>query len=72
MQAALDSTSLMLSKDLTIGTVTQSQVATKAVSYFSALYTNEDAQGVSISAAMATFTFPWSRSRSTSMSVLPT
>ena len=50
MQAALDSTSLMLSKDLSTGTITQSQVATKAVSYFNALYTNKDAQGVSVSA----------------------
>jgi Flp pilus assembly protein TadG len=50
MQAALDSTSLMLSKDLSTGTVTQSQISTKAVSYFNALYTNKDAQGVSISA----------------------
>jgi Flp pilus assembly protein TadG len=50
MQAALDSTSLMLSKDLSTGTITQSQVSTKAVSYFNALYTNKDAQGVSITA----------------------
>ncbi len=50
MQAALDSTSLMLSKDLSTGTITQSQISTKAVSYFTALYTNKDAQGVSINA----------------------
>src|SRR5581483_3053608 len=50
MQAALDSTSLMLSRDLSTGTITQSQIATKAVSYFTALYTNKDAQGVSIAA----------------------
>ncbi len=50
MQAALDSTSLMLSKDLSTGTITQSQISTKAVSYFTALYTNRDAQGVSITA----------------------
>jgi Flp pilus assembly protein TadG len=50
MQAALDSTSLMLSKDLSTGTITQSQISTKAVSYFTALYTNKDAQGVSITA----------------------
>jgi Flp pilus assembly protein TadG len=50
MQAALDSTSLMLSKDLSTGTISQSQVSTKAVSYFNALYTNKDAQGVSITA----------------------
>lgn len=50
MQAALDSTSLMLSKDLSTGTITQSQIAAKAVSYFTALYTNRDAQGVSVTA----------------------
>jgi Flp pilus assembly protein TadG len=50
MQAALDSTSLMLSKDLSTGTITQAQISTKAVSYFTALYTNKDAQGVSITA----------------------
>ena len=50
MQGALDSTSLMLSKDLSTGTITQSQISTKAVSYFTALYTNKDAQGVSINA----------------------
>src|ERR1700742_274503 len=50
MQAALDSTSLMLSKDLSTGTITQAQISTKATSYFTALYTNKDAQGVSINA----------------------
>ena len=50
MQAALDSTSLMLSKDLSTGTIAPSQVATQAVSYFNALYTNKDAQGVTITA----------------------
>jgi Flp pilus assembly protein TadG len=50
MQAALDSTSLMLSKDLSTGTITQSDISTKAVSYFNALYTNKDAQDVSITA----------------------
>src|ERR1700742_4588888 len=50
MQAALDSTSLMLSKDLSTGTITPSQVSAKATSYFTALYTNKDAQGVTITA----------------------
>jgi Flp pilus assembly protein TadG len=50
MQAALDSTSLMLSKDLSTGTITPSQVSAKATSYFTALYTNKDAQGVSVTA----------------------
>jgi Flp pilus assembly protein TadG len=50
MQAALDSTALMLSKDLSSGIITASQVSTKATSYFTALYTNPDAQSVSVNA----------------------
>ena len=50
MQAALDSTALMLSKDLSEGTITTSQIATKAQAYFTALYTNTDAKSVSVSA----------------------
>jgi Flp pilus assembly protein TadG len=50
MQAALDSTALMLSKDLSQGTITTSQIATKAQAYFTALYTNADAKSVSVSA----------------------
>jgi Flp pilus assembly protein TadG len=42
VQSALDSTALMLSKDLSSGTITASQVPTAAQSYFSALYTNPD------------------------------
>ena len=51
MQAALDSTALMLAKDLTDGKITQDQVNAKAQSYFAALYTNADAKSVSINAA---------------------
>jgi Flp pilus assembly protein TadG len=50
MQAALDSTSLMLSKDLSSGVITTSQVNREAQAYFSALYTNKDSNGVTISA----------------------
>src|ERR1700759_3420376 len=50
MQAALDSTSLMLSKDLSSGVITTSQISTQAQAYFSALYTDKDAQAVAISA----------------------
>jgi Flp pilus assembly protein TadG len=50
MQAALDSTALMLSKDLSSGAITASQITTKAQAYFSALYTNTDAQSISINA----------------------
>jgi Flp pilus assembly protein TadG len=50
MQAALDSTALMLSRDLASGTITQSQIGNQAQAYFAALYTNPDAQSVSITA----------------------
>jgi len=50
MQAALDSTALMVSKDLSSGVITTSQISTQAQAYFAALYTNKDAQSVSISA----------------------
>jgi Flp pilus assembly protein TadG len=50
MQAALDSTALMLSKDLAEGLITTSQITTKAQSYFTALYTNSDAKSVAVTA----------------------
>ena len=50
MQAALDSTALMLSKDLSSGVITPAQIATQAQADFNALYTNPDAQAVSITA----------------------
>lgn len=50
MQAALDSTALMLGKDLTDGTITTSQISAKATAYFNALYTNTDAKSVSVTA----------------------
>jgi Flp pilus assembly protein TadG len=51
MQAALDSTALMLAKDLSDGVITKDQVNAKAVTYFTALYTNPDAKSVTVSAA---------------------
>ncbi len=42
MQSALDSTALMLSKDLTDGRISSSDIEVKAQSYFTALYTNKD------------------------------
>jgi len=42
MQAAMDSTALMLSKDLTSGKITAAQVNATAQSYFAALFTNHD------------------------------
>src|SRR4051794_16515438 len=50
MQAALDSTALMVSKDLSQGIITTAQINAKAQSYFTALYTNNDAKSVSVSA----------------------
>ena len=50
MQAALDSTALMLAKDLTEGTITTSQISAKADAYFRALYTNAEAKSVAITA----------------------
>jgi Flp pilus assembly protein TadG len=50
MQAALDSTALMLSKNLSGGVITTSQISTQAQAYFNALYTNKDAQSVTINA----------------------
>jgi len=50
MQAALDSTSLMVAKDLTNGVITTSQISATAQAYFGALYTNKDANSVTISA----------------------
>ena len=48
MQAALDSTSLMLSKDLSDGTINSTQIESKATAYFNALYNNKDAYNVSV------------------------
>jgi len=50
MQAALDSVALMVSRDLSSGTITSSQVSSKAQSYFAAMYTNTDARSVAITA----------------------
>ena len=50
MQAALDSTALMLGKDLTDGTITTSEISAKATAYFTALYNNTDAKSVAVTA----------------------
>ena len=50
MQAAMDSTALMLSKDLSDGTITASQINAKAQAYFTALFNNTDAKSVSVTA----------------------
>jgi Flp pilus assembly protein TadG len=50
MQAAIDSTALMVSKDLSQGLFTTSQVNTKAQSYFTGLYTDAEAPVVTFNA----------------------
>ncbi|WP_076858082.1 TadE/TadG family type IV pilus assembly protein [Bradyrhizobium mercantei] len=62
MQSALDSTALMLSKDLTMGSITAAQIPSKAQTYFTALYTNKDGKGVSVS---ATYTTPTANTAAT-------
>src|SRR5262245_50467780 len=55
MQAAMDSTALMLSKDLSAGTINTSQISLKASEYFAALYHNNDALNAGVT---ATYTVP--------------
>ena len=50
MQSVLDSVSLMVAKDLSSGLITTSQINSKALTYFSALYTDVEANSVSVSA----------------------
>ena len=50
MQAALDSAALMVAKDLTDGTIQPSDINAKSQAYFTALYTNKDAQSVTVDA----------------------
>ena len=56
MQAALDATALMLSKDLSAGTIAATDIPTKADTYFKALYTSTDAQNVQVNATYTTAT----------------
>ncbi|MBR1125029.1 TadE/TadG family protein [Bradyrhizobium lablabi] len=51
MQAALDSTSLMLAKDLSEGLIKEADVNSKAQTYFNALFHNNDAQSVTVNAS---------------------
>ena len=50
MQAALDSTALMVAKDLSQGLITTSEITAKSQAYFAALYTNTDAQSTAVTA----------------------
>jgi Flp pilus assembly protein TadG len=51
MQAALDSTALMVAKDLTDGRISTSDVNSTAQKYFGALYENPDAKAVTVNAS---------------------
>ncbi|MFL5239545.1 MAG: pilus assembly protein TadG-related protein, partial [Rhizomicrobium sp.] len=55
MQSAIDSTALMLAKDLTDGTISSSDIQTKAREYFTALYNNKEAI-ISPESIQATYT----------------
>jgi Flp pilus assembly protein TadG len=48
MQAAMDSAALMVSKDLSSGKITSNQISSSAQAYFSALYTNPEAQNINL------------------------
>src|SRR5476649_2458205 len=52
MQAALDSTALMLSKDA--ATVTNAALQTEALNYFNALFTRPEATNITITATYTT------------------
>src|SRR5438128_8968740 len=52
MQAASDSTALMLSKSAS--TMTQSQIQTNATAYFTALFTRPEATGLQVTATYTT------------------
>src|SRR3954453_13129721 len=54
MQAALDSATLMLSKDLSEGTITTADIPATANKYFKALYTSVDAHDPSVTATYST------------------
>jgi Flp pilus assembly protein TadG len=53
MQAALDSASLMIAKDLSSGTLKPADVSSKGLAYFTAMYVHKDAKNVT---ANATYT----------------
>src|SRR3984885_8345027 len=50
MQAALDSTALMVAKDLSMGVINTSQINSAAQAYFTALYTNKETTGITVTA----------------------
>jgi Flp pilus assembly protein TadG len=51
MQAALDSAALMVSKDLSNGVITTTDIPKKAQDYFNALFTDKGAQVISVNAS---------------------
>lgn len=56
MQGALDSAVLMVAKERATSSMTDAELTAKAKAYFGALYTNSDAQNVSVTASYATST----------------
>src|SRR4051812_30199986 len=56
MQAAMDSTALMVSRDLAQGTITTADIPSKAQAYFKALYTSQEAQTPTVTATYTTST----------------
>jgi len=67
MQAALDSTALMLSQELSEGLITSSQVNAKAQTYSAALYTDKEAESVSVNATYTAMRPPGTRTTPTRM-----
>jgi len=51
MQSSLDSVTLMLSKDISTGVIASDEVTRKAHAYFKGIYTDDEAQGITITAA---------------------
>ncbi|MGC2087770.1 MAG: TadE/TadG family type IV pilus assembly protein, partial [Bradyrhizobium sp.] len=56
MQSALDTTALMLSRDISQGTITTANLTTAANNYFKALYTSKDAPNPTVTVTYATNT----------------
>jgi Flp pilus assembly protein TadG len=50
MQSVMDSVALMVAKDLSSGLISNAQISSKAQTYFNALYSDSEAQAVSVSA----------------------
>jgi hypothetical protein len=53
MQAALDSTALMVSKDAAAGNLTAAQINQEALNFFSAMYIHPETSNISLTAAFS-------------------